>query len=1130
MLSSSRSGAPKRQGVPISIPGSRHHTYFQHSSHSARTQTGARDSHHHHHQHRHRHHHSNIDSSNNNNNSSNNINISGGNKNGNSNNIGFHNNSNNSVAVNPKRKADLAMVSRHRDYGVIGEVAGSTVAHNNNNNKTQTSTEVVLLSDGENEPDSKRRRRSALIESERRDDSGNESHQGLSASSTYQGSKPHRLATYAETPQHRLTSVPAPSTALTSLRETGISQAKTLRRLERQTTGLSKSETEDSNRDTHRSVVVTDDEDNVKERGTKHLRIGPSEDSSRNPKAATTTPLATDQSGSSSMQARRDKTLDSATSSNFTRSTGSGAADKRPFQSSRTPHISRDGSENEKEGIEVVKEIHREPVDSRAEKRTTAKFSEDAIVMEDRDPKTVRRRHLDSGTERHASTHTAPAAARESFVSKMQRSVSFMVVAAQRFNEEFSINSTSPSDANHSLSKKDPVDPPRTMKPSPRTLLLSTAMTSDTTSPTSSDANHSLSKKDPVDPPRPMKPSPRTLLLSTAMSSNTISSSTSPSGATPSLSKEDLTDSPRLGQSSPRTLLLSTLISHHTKSSPTSPLDPQGAINAKDSSSSSLSTHNSSKSAKHTKTQHKTLLDKASALGTGIFPHASLTRVELDAVNENECESMSIQFGKSQFVIVSRKLTLQIPHNDIKTLEYYAGVESVIVIHTKQSSNGMKLPTGEAAATPTLKKPKRVLLVSKDDPSIIENCCKVLVKEKVDVKALTAEVAQKMTGRIPERTSENSLASSDSCKADPDRQLFMFPFKSSARAKSIEIRAEDVSRLHNDELLNDTLIEFGLKHIFANLQVTDPELAEKTHMFNSFFYERLLSKSAKGIQYDSVKSWTNKTDLFSKKYIIVPINENFHWYLAVITNAGLLLQSDTDTQPRSANADSDPTSSSPLPQESAASSASPTISAAATLPPSPTTTNSPDQSSSPISRLEDALRRKLVTTLTRHASDEGTQDEPRSTRRGLRSSPTLSSERVDPEAKPYIIILDSLGGQHPRVFTRLREYLQKELLARKGIDRIINNKVLPGKVGKCPQQKNFSDCGLFLLHYAELFLRHPGPLLDGMVDVQNSKGNQSEYWDLKELATKRAKYITIMEGLTEQYQEYIKASAQQPTK
>ncbi|KAG0300397.1 hypothetical protein BGZ98_009206 [Dissophora globulifera] len=540
-----------------------------------------------------------------------------------------------------------------------------------------------------------------------------------------------------------------------------------------------------------------------------------------------------------------------------------------------------------------------------------------------------------------------------------------------------------------------------------------------------------------------------------------MNSSTSPSDATPSLSKEDLADSPRPGQSSPRTLLLSTSIPQHTKSNPTSPLDPQGAINAKDSSSSSLSTHNSSKSAKHTKTQHKTLLDKASALGTGIFPHASLTRVELDAVNENECESMSIQFGKSQFVIVSRKLTLQIPHNDIKTLEYYAGVESVIVIHTKQSSNNLKLPTGEAAATPTLKKPKRVLLVSKDDPSIIENCCKVLVKEKVDVKALT---------------------------------LFMFPFKSSARAKSIEIRAEDVSRLHNDELLNDTLIEFGLKHIFANLQVTDPELAEKTHMFNSFFYERLLSKSAKGIQYDSVKSWTNKTDLFSKKYIIVPINENFHWYLAVITNAGLLLQSDSDTQLRPANAESDPTSSSPLPQESATSSASPTISAAATLPPSPTTTNSPDQSSSPISRLEDALRRKLVTTLTRHASDEGTQDEPRSTRRGLRSSPTLSSERVDPEAKPYIIILDSLGGQHPRVFTRLREYLQKELLARKGIDRIINNKVLPGKVGK------------------------------------NSKGNQSEYWDLKELATKRAKYITIMEGLTEQYQEYIKASAQQPTK
>ncbi|KAG0300396.1 hypothetical protein BGZ98_009205 [Dissophora globulifera] len=399
MLSSSRSGAPKRQGVPISIPGSRHHAYVHHPSHSARTQTGARDSHHHHHhhQHRHRHHHSNIDSSNNNNNSSN-INISGGNKNGNnnSNNIGFHNNSNNSVAVNPKRKADLAMLSRHRDYEVIGEVAGSTVAHNNNNNRAQVSKFQKL-------PPIK----------------------ALNCIDSQRMPKRHNIASLQSQlrPPHL---------------HLGEKQAKTLRRPERETTGLSKSETEDSIRDTHRSVVVTDDEDNVKERGTKHRRIGHSEDSSRDPKAATTTPLATDQSGSSSMQARRDKPLDSATSSNFARSTGSGAADKRPFQSSRTPHISRDGSENEKEGIEVVKEMHREPVDSRAEKRTTAKFSEDAIVMEDRDPKTVRRRHLDSGTERHASTYTAPAAARESFVSKMQKSVSFMVVAAQRLNEEFS--------------------------------------------------------------------------------------------------------------------------------------------------------------------------------------------------------------------------------------------------------------------------------------------------------------------------------------------------------------------------------------------------------------------------------------------------------------------------------------------------------------------------------------------------------------------------------------------------------------------------------------------------------------------------------------------------------------------
>lgn len=42
--------------------------------------------------------------------------------------------------------------------------------------------------------------------------------------------------------------------------------------------------------------------------------------------------------------------------------------------------------------------------------------------------------------------------------------------------------------------------------------------------------------------------------------------------------------------------------------------------------------------------------------------------------------------------------------------------------------------------------------------------------------------------------------------------------------------------------------------------------------------------------YDTVKKWTKATNVFDKRFIIVPINESFHWFLAVIFNPSGVLQ------------------------------------------------------------------------------------------------------------------------------------------------------------------------------------------------------------------------------------------------
>jgi len=53
--------------------------------------------------------------------------------------------------------------------------------------------------------------------------------------------------------------------------------------------------------------------------------------------------------------------------------------------------------------------------------------------------------------------------------------------------------------------------------------------------------------------------------------------------------------------------------------------------------------------------------------------------------------------------------------------------------------------------------------------------------------------------------------------------------------------------------------------------------------FNSFFYTKYTQGTGKSRSYDLVKKWA-KVDIFSKRYIVIPINlENTHWILVIVS-------------------------------------------------------------------------------------------------------------------------------------------------------------------------------------------------------------------------------------------------------
>ncbi|KAG0704265.1 hypothetical protein DFH29DRAFT_873884 [Suillus ampliporus] len=132
--------------------------------------------------------------------------------------------------------------------------------------------------------------------------------------------------------------------------------------------------------------------------------------------------------------------------------------------------------------------------------------------------------------------------------------------------------------------------------------------------------------------------------------------------------------------------------------------------------------------------------------------------------------------------------------------------------------------------------------------------------------------------------------------ADPEELILVYP---PSGPGALNLMGSDLNRLRPHEFLNDTLIEFGLKLWLTELKAQNPDFAEQIHVFSSFFYKKLNNKkrqvftvsfykfqnnlpSSLDEGYQSVRKWTSKIDIFSKKYIIVPINENLHWYLAII--------------------------------------------------------------------------------------------------------------------------------------------------------------------------------------------------------------------------------------------------------
>ncbi|GIZ47348.1 hypothetical protein CKM354_001044100 [Cercospora kikuchii] len=297
--------------------------------------------------------------------------------------------------------------------------------------------------------------------------------------------------------------------------------------------------------------------------------------------------------------------------------------------------------------------------------------------------------------------------------------------------------------------------------------------------------------------------------------------------------------------------------------------------------------------------------------------------------------------------------------------------------------------------------------------------------------------------------------------------------------RRVTVDVDDLRHLDAGEFLNDNIVNYALRHIEETMS---PIHKERVHFFNTFFFSSLTTKNGKkDFNYDAVKKWTKNADLLSKPYIVVPINLDLHWFVAIIYNLPALRRKmiDTDDEPSAEDAIDLCSDGEVLPAK----------------------TEEPHPKLEQMSLSDSAEGRTDDHHAQKHGTADGTELAAEET---ASSQPTIKGKkgkkkRVVPVRKfspdqPMIISLDSFGLARPNELRVIKKYVIEE--AREKRQMAVAMDDLQGVNAKgIPQQDNFYDCGVYLIGYMKEFARDPDRF------VKKILGRQIDENDFKEFNT-----------------------------
>ena len=126
-----------------------------------------------------------------------------------------------------------------------------------------------------------------------------------------------------------------------------------------------------------------------------------------------------------------------------------------------------------------------------------------------------------------------------------------------------------------------------------------------------------------------------------------------------------------------------------------------------------------------------------------------------------------------------------------------------------------------------------------------------------------------------------------------EKCYWVFPKQHGHKSEIFIIRQIDYNRLPQQQWLNDDIINFGIKYIYASWPSA---LKNKVYIFNSFFFSALkpiLIKESAPTQEEMIqiqKQTKSFCNIFDREYILIPICDKNHWELVIVWRHNIVFE------------------------------------------------------------------------------------------------------------------------------------------------------------------------------------------------------------------------------------------------